>query len=64
MAVSNPNSVLKHSFICKPKEGSKAIMMKDFKFALKEQYIECKDAIKIGKYYFVLCFELTGAYVL
>ena len=53
MADSDPNSVLERSFICKPKEGSRQIMMMDFKTALRNDYIECKDAIKTRKYYFV-----------
>ena len=64
MADSDLNSVLERSFICKPKEGSRAIMMGDFKSTLRDQYIECKDAIKTRTYYFVLCFDPKGLLIL
>ena len=60
MTDPDPNSVLECSFICKPKEGSGPIMIKHFKSALKEDYSECKDAIKIGTNVFVLCCDPKG----
>ena len=64
MADSDLNSVLERSFICKPKEGSRPIMLGDFKSTLRDQYIECKDAIKTRTYYFVLCFDTKGLFIL
>ena len=64
MANSDPNLILERSFICKPKEGSRPIMMGDFKSTLRDHYIECKDAIKTRTYYFVLCFDSKGLLIL
>lgn len=60
MADFDPNSVLERSFICNPKDKSSIFMLKDFRSALKSEYMECEDVAKINGKYFALCSNSSG----